>query len=81
MDFRAGLMPEDKVKAVMALNNEHHTMMVGDGITDAPQMKAASIGVAMGSGTDAALETADAALISQPPGPAFAGDQRCRGPQ
>ncbi|MGJ7114863.1 zinc/cadmium/mercury/lead-transporting ATPase [Morganella morganii] len=62
MDFRAGLMPEDKVKAVMALNNEHHTMMVGDGINDASAMKAASIGVAMGSGTDVALETADAAL-------------------
>ncbi|CBJ79693.1 Pb/Cd/Zn/Hg transporting ATPase (P-type ATPase family) [Xenorhabdus bovienii str. Jollieti] len=62
IDYRAGLLPEDKVKAVTELNEKHHTMMVGDGINDAPAMKAASIGVAMGSGTDVALETADAAL-------------------
>ncbi|ETS32197.1 zinc/cadmium/mercury/lead-transporting ATPase [Photorhabdus temperata] len=62
IDFHAGLMPEDKVKAVMKLNKDHNTMMVGDGINDAPAMKASSIGVAMGSGTDVALETADAAL-------------------
>lgn len=62
MDFRAGLLPEDKVTAVMELSKTHNTMMVGDGINDAPAMKAATIGVAMGSGTDVALETADAAL-------------------
>ncbi|EHZ6872445.1 zinc/cadmium/mercury/lead-transporting ATPase [Providencia rettgeri] len=62
MEYRAGLLPEDKVTAVMALNRNHSTMMVGDGINDAPAMKASSIGVAMGSGTDVALETADAAL-------------------
>ncbi|PHM37082.1 heavy metal-transporting ATPase [Xenorhabdus mauleonii] len=62
IDYRAGLLPEDKVKAVTELNKQHRTMMVGDGINDAPAMKAASIGVAMGSGTDVALETADAAL-------------------
>ncbi|MQL48272.1 zinc/cadmium/mercury/lead-transporting ATPase [Photorhabdus khanii] len=62
IDFHAGLMPEDKVKAVMKLNKDNNTMMVGDGINDAPAMKASSIGVAMGSGTDVALETADAAL-------------------
>ncbi|CDL86044.1 zinc/cadmium/mercury/lead-transporting ATPase [Xenorhabdus cabanillasii] len=62
IDYRAGLLPEDKVKAVMRLNEKHNTMMVGDGINDAPAMKASSIGVAMGSGTDVALETADAAL-------------------
>ncbi|MDR0218097.1 MAG: zinc/cadmium/mercury/lead-transporting ATPase [Enterobacteriaceae bacterium] len=62
IDYRAGLLPEDKVNAVVKLNENHHTMMVGDGINDAPAMKASSIGVAMGSGTDVALETADAAL-------------------
>lgn len=62
IDYRAGLLPADKVQAVMALNATQPTVMVGDGINDAPAMKAASIGIAMGSGTDVALETADAAL-------------------
>lgn len=60
--FKAGLLPEDKVQAVTALNRQAPLAMVGDGINDAPAMKAASIGIAMGSGTDVALETADAAL-------------------
>ncbi|HEY4469507.1 MAG TPA: Zn(II)/Cd(II)/Pb(II) translocating P-type ATPase ZntA [Klebsiella sp.] len=60
--FRAGLLPADKVQAVMALNTQSPLAMVGDGINDAPAMKAATIGIAMGSGTDVALETADAAL-------------------
>ena len=60
--FRAGLLPADKVQAVMALNAQSPLAMVGDGINDAPAMKAATIGIAMGSGTDVALETADAAL-------------------
>jgi Cd2+/Zn2+-exporting ATPase len=62
IDFRANLLPEDKVAEIMALNQQQATAMVGDGINDAPAMKAASIGIAMGSGTDVALETADAAL-------------------
>lgn len=62
IDYRAGLLPADKVEAVTALNAKHPTAMVGDGINDAPAMKAARIGIAMGSGTDVALETADAAL-------------------
>ncbi|VVT55171.1 Lead, cadmium, zinc and mercury transporting ATPase (EC (EC; Copper-translocating P-type ATPase (EC [Kosakonia radicincitans] len=62
LDFRAGLLPEDKVQAVQALNQRSPLAMVGDGINDAPAMKASTIGIAMGSGTDVALETADAAL-------------------
>lgn len=62
LEFKAGLLPEDKVKAVSALNQQSPLAMVGDGINDAPAMKAATIGIAMGSGTDVALETADAAL-------------------
>ncbi|MEE3664343.1 zinc/cadmium/mercury/lead-transporting ATPase [Brenneria sp. g21c3] len=62
IDYRAGLLPADKVAAVSELNQRHPTAMVGDGINDAPAMKAATIGIAMGSGTDVALETADAAL-------------------
>ncbi|WP_373963018.1 Zn(II)/Cd(II)/Pb(II) translocating P-type ATPase ZntA [Kosakonia sacchari] len=62
LDFRAGLLPEDKVDAVHKLNQQAPLAMVGDGINDAPAMKAATIGIAMGSGTDVALETADAAL-------------------
>lgn len=62
LDYRARLLPEDKVKAVTELSELRPTAMIGDGINDAPAMKASSIGIAMGSGTDVALETADAAL-------------------
>ena len=62
LEFKAGLLPEDKVKAVTELNQHAPLAMVGDGINDAPAMKAAAIRIAMGSGTDVALETADAAL-------------------
>lgn len=62
LDYRAGLLPEDKVRQVDALNNVVPLAMVGDGINDAPAMKAATLGVAMGNGSDVALETADVAL-------------------
>ena len=62
LDYRAGLLPADKVQAVTALNAHAPLAMVGDGINDAPAMKAATLGIAMVSGTDVALETADAAL-------------------
>ena len=61
---RAELMPEDKVRIVRELGAASGPVgKVGDGINDAPALAAAAVGIAMGSGTDVAIETADAALL------------------
>ncbi|OAJ94035.1 zinc/cadmium/mercury/lead-transporting ATPase [Vibrio bivalvicida] len=62
IDYKASLLPQDKVTYVEQLSASGNVAMVGDGINDAPAMKASSIGIAMGGGTDVALETADAAI-------------------
>src|SRR5690606_38885758 len=63
MEFEANLMPEDKLALIRRMGGQGGVMMIGDGINDAPALKQASVGVAMGSGTDVALETADAAIL------------------
>lgn len=64
--IRAGLLPGDKTDVIRRFQQEgERVIMVGDGINDAPALKQADVGIAVGTGTDIAIEAADITLVSR----------------
>ncbi|KPN82279.1 Copper transporting ATPase [Apilactobacillus kunkeei] len=66
-EVNAQLVPEDKQKLVTKYQEQGKVMFIGDGVNDAPSLTKADLGVAIGSGTDVAIESADVVLVNSDP--------------
>lgn len=66
-DVQARLLPEDKERLVQEYQQKGKVLFIGDGVNDAPSLARADIGMAIGSGTDVAIESADIILVSSDP--------------
>lgn len=66
-EWHGELMPEDKLKLLENYQKQSKVIMVGDGVNDAPSLAKADIGIAIGAGTDVAIDSADVVLVHSDP--------------